>query len=205
MSMHVSLGFVKLADADLNKFAVGVIKGLTGNGVFGGPPVPVATLEASQQAFEAALAVTNGGGVAQTVLKNQAREVLVGQLRQDALYVEQTAGGDEAKVLTTGYLINPVGYHPQSPLDKAVIMAIVNEVSGQLLVRLQAQANAIGYEGELSIDSGKTWQAAGIFPQARRLVVPNLTPGTTYTLCFRALGGSTGHGDWSDPVSHMAM
>lgn len=205
MSMHVSLGFARLSDADLNKFAVGVVKGLTGNGVFSNPPVPAATLDASQQTFGAALAATNGGSVEQTMIKDQAREALVGQLRQDALYVEQTAGGDAAKVLATGYQVNQAGHRPQSPMDKAVITAIINEVSGQLLVRLQPQTNAIGYEGEMSVDAGKTWQALGTFPQARRLVVPDLTPGTTYTFHFRALGGSTGHGDWSDPVSHMAM
>ena len=58
--------------------------------------------------------------------------------------------------------------------------------------------------GKMSADGGKTWQPIGTFPQARRVVVPNLTPGTTYTFMFRALGGSTGSGDWSDPVSHMA-
>jgi hypothetical protein len=205
MSMHVSLGFAQLSDADLNKFAVGVVKGLTGNGVFPAPTVPVATLDASQKAFEVALAATNGGGTVQTVLKDQARDVLVGQLRQNALYVEDTADGDEAKALTTGYKVNKGGHHPQSPMDKAVITAIVNEVSGQLLVRLQPQTNAIGYEGQSSIDGGKTWQSLGTFPQARRIVVPNLTPGTTYTFHFRALGGSTGQGDWSDPVSHMCM
>jgi hypothetical protein len=45
---------------------------------------------------------------------------------------------------------------------------------------------------------------SGFFQQARRVVVPNLTPGVTYTFKFRALGGLNGSGDWSDPVSHMA-
>jgi hypothetical protein len=27
----------------------------------------------------------------------------------------------------------------------------------------------------------------------------------TYTVQARAVGGSTGYSDWSDPVSHMAM
>ena len=30
-------------------------------------------------------------------------------------------------------------------------------------------------------------------------------PGQTYTFIFRALGGSTGSGDWSDPVSQIAV
>jgi hypothetical protein len=36
-------------------------------------------------------------------------------------------------------------------------------------------------------------------------VFPNLTPGTIYTMQVRAVGGSTGMGDWSDPISHMAI
>jgi hypothetical protein len=31
-----------------------------------------------------------------------------------------------------------------------------------------------------------------------------VTPGTTYTVQFCALGGSTGQSDWSDPVTRMA-
>ncbi len=205
MSMHVSLGFAQLSDADLIQFALGVVKGLTGNGVFSSPPVTVAQLDGSQKAFAAALVAAHAGGPAQMAFKEQAREVLIGQLRQDALYVEENAGGDEAKALSTGYLVYTAGYHPQSQLGKTFIQAIRNEMSGQLLVRLQPETNAFGYEGEISLDSGQTWQLLGTFPQARRLVVPHLTPGITYTLRFRAAGGSTGHGDWCDPVSHMAM
>jgi len=61
-----------------------------------------------------------------------------------------------------------------------------------------------GARHSVRADGGKTWQPTGVFLQARRIVIEGLTPGTTYTFRFRALGGSTGHGDWSDPVSHMA-
>jgi hypothetical protein len=37
------------------------------------------------------------------------------------------------------------------------------------------------------------------------VVLTNLTPGGTYSIQGRAIGGSTGYSDWSDPVSHMAM
>ena len=40
--------------------------------------------------------------------------------------------------------------------------------------------------------------------KARRLVLENLTPGAVYAIQMRAVGGSTGHSCWSDPVSHMA-
>jgi hypothetical protein len=58
----------------------------------------------------------------------------------------------------------------------------------------------------VQIKSGTgNYQPAGVFTQARRMVLTNLIPGTTYTIQVRAVGGSTGHSDWSDPVSHMAM
>jgi hypothetical protein len=49
------------------------------------------------------------------------------------------------------------------------------------------------------------WQVVGIFTQSRRILLESLTPGTTYTVQARAIGGSTGSSDWSDPVSHMSM
>jgi len=45
----------------------------------------------------------------------------------------------------------------------------------------------------------------GQFTQGRRIVLKELTPGTTYNIQARAVGGSTGYSDWSDPISHMAM
>ena len=37
------------------------------------------------------------------------------------------------------------------------------------------------------------------------MVVNGLTPGVVYTFQVRAVGGSTGYSEWSDPVSHMAI
>ena len=48
------------------------------------------------------------------------------------------------------------------------------------------------------------WVGAGIGTKSRRLEVDGLVPGSTYQLQVRAIGGSTGTGAWSDPVSHMA-
>jgi hypothetical protein len=49
-----------------------------------------------------------------------------------------------------------------------------------------------------------TWLDAGIYTQARRIVLGNLTPGTTYAIRARAIGGSDGSSEWSNPVSLMA-
>jgi hypothetical protein len=52
---------------------------------------------------------------------------------------------------------------------------------------------------------GGEWQEAGIFPQARRMVLANLTPGTIYNIRVRALGGSTGYSEWSPVTSRMSL
>jgi hypothetical protein len=205
MQAHVSLAFAQMSASLLPDFTTGVVNGLTKNATtFATPPVTPTVLDATNKTLISAVAAAIGGGRAQTDARDVAQGAVVGMLRQLAAYVEDTAKGSEAVITLSGFQYVERGFNPQQPLTKTTIVAIVNEVSGGLLVRLNPQDNAYGYEGKMSLDSGKTYQPIGTFPQARRVVVPSLTPGTTYTFVFRALGGSTGSGDWSDPVSHMA-
>ncbi|HET7625016.1 MAG TPA: fibronectin type III domain-containing protein, partial [Verrucomicrobiae bacterium] len=62
---------------------------------------------------------------------------------------------------------------------------------------------ARAYEVRMS-HGDEGWQVVGIFTQSR-MTLQNLTPGTTYTVQARAIGGSTGSSEWSDPVSHMSL
>jgi hypothetical protein len=49
------------------------------------------------------------------------------------------------------------------------------------------------------------WGPTQSFANSKSIVFKELTPGTLYVMRVRAIGGSTGQGDWSDPVSHRAM
>ena len=91
-------------------------------------------------------------------------------------------------------------------MDKPSVLAIENLARAQLLVRLTPINNARAYEVRM-IYGPNGWQAAGVFTRAWRVVLENLTPGTSYTVQVqaRAIGGSTGYSDWSDPVSPMAL
>lgn len=89
-------------------------------------------------------------------------------------------------------------------LPKPVILDLANEQSTMLAMRLQAVPTARSYEVRIS-DGANGWRTVGIFTQARRILLENLTPGTVYTVQVRAIGGITGSSDWSDPVSHMAL
>lgn len=205
MNSHSSLAFAQLPALQLPDFTTGVVTGLTNNATtFDKPPVKPMDLAAANQTLLTANAKALKGGTDDTDARDAAFDAVVALLRQLAAYVDEVANGDASVIRLAGFQVVQHGYSPQQPLIKTIILAIINESSGQLLVRLNPQVNAFAYEGKISTDGGKTYQPCGTYGQARRIVIKNLVPGTTYTFMFRALGGSTDAGDWSDPVSHMA-
>ena len=202
-NLHVSLGFAKLPDTELDQFAHDIIDGLTGNTAFPTPVPSLASLGTANTNFITALAATAQGGPQATAAKDAARETLLGLLRQEANYVQGAAGNILATILSSGFEVVSTD-RTSVPLETPSIQKILNEVSTQLVLRVTPITNAKAYETRYYTTPG-VWQAGGISTQARRIIVEGLTPGTTYTMSVRAIGGSTGHSDWSDPVSHMCM
>jgi hypothetical protein len=200
---RVNLGFAEYPDASLDEFTSNIITSLTGNAGFPTPPVPLTAVTALQTAFEDAMTAAAQGGRQLTAAKNAARESLVAVLRKTAAYVQTIAGQDIALLLSSGFLANSTS-KAQTPLATPNIVEIDNGMSTQLIVRLQGVNNARAYEVQVKNGTGG-WQPAGIFTQARGIMVGGLTPGNTYSVQARGIGGSTGYSDWSDPVSHMAM
>jgi len=91
-----------------------------------------------------------------------------------------------------------------TPLEKPQRLSIKNGVAGELVARVDAVRNANTYEGRIKAANGD-WQPSVFSSDSRRITFVGLTAGTNYTVEVRALGGSTGQSDWSDPSSHMAM
>lgn len=200
---HVSLTFAQLPDSELDEFAAGVIENMTGNASYTTPAVSMAALGTGRTDVVNAMADMAQGGTAATAAKNAAREVLLGLLRQEANYVQGIASEDLTVLLSSGFLAASTN-RAQSPLETPSIVKILNEASTQLVLRVTPITNARTYEIRHYTTPG-VWQSGGISTQARHIIVEGLTPGTTYTLSVRGIGGSTGHSDWSDPVSHMCM
>jgi len=215
INYKVYLGFAQVLDSEVDEFTSGVIDALTGNPAFPNPPVPLKAapggsgqasvdLTSLQLAFENAISAALHGGTPLTAAKNAAREALLDALHKEAMYVQSIARHDLAMMLSSGFEAASTN-RAQRPLPKPVIQGIVNETSGQMLLRGQSLLNARSYQAQLmAAGSGTTWTDAGDFTGARRMVLSPVTPGTTYSVRYRAVGGSTGHSDWSDPVSHMA-
>ena len=199
----VSLAFIGLAYTALPDFTDVVIIGFTGNAGLPTPPVPMAIVETQKQTFLTKQAATAQGGTLATAERDDAWAVLTGSLRQLAAYVQTVAGDNLTLLLSSGF--QPVSTNrAQAPLEMPLILGIDYGLSGQLLVRVQPVANARAYEVQLQNGTG-AWQPAGISTQARRIEINDLTPGNTYSVQLRAIGGSTGYSDWSDPVSRIAV
>ncbi len=201
----VYLGYAQAPDSAIDEFTSGIIDGLTGNAAYPTPPVTTADLGKLQDAFRAAISAALDGGVTLTAVKNAAREDLLDGLHKDAMYVQTIARHDLAMLLSSGFEAASTN-RSRSPLPKPAIQAVVNEVSGKLLMRGESLLNAHSYQAQMmAANNGNVWVDAGDFTGARRMEIGPVTPGTTYSLRYRAVGGTTGHSEWSDPVSHMAM
>ncbi len=201
--LKVALGFNRMTDGDLSAFGGNVINCMTGNAAFVKPPVALADMGKLLAAFNDAIAAAMDGGVSLTVAKNAAREALLAALRKLAAYVQMVADHDEVLLRTSGF--SPINLsRAQTKLDVPLIVSVANEGTAKLSLRLKRVANAKSYE--VRANNGAAVPAASLIStQARRVIVGNLTPGTIYHLQVRAIGGSEGYSEWSDPVSHMAI
>jgi hypothetical protein len=203
MSTKVSLGFARLSDGDLDNFAQGVIDAITGNATYPTPPITIANLQAATDDFTTKLAASQTGGQADTAAKNNSRQALLGDLRQVATYVQLRCNNDLNLLLTSGFEAQSTN-RASTPLQKPEGLALKNFQAGTLVASVGPVKNTSMYEGRAKGPTGD-WLPSVFSGDSQHITFSGLTPGTTYTVQVRALGGSTGQSDWSDPSSHMSM
>ena len=205
LNLRVSRDFMSAPANDVANLADDVEDGLTGNAAFTTPPPPVppADLATLNATLRAAITAADAGGKQQTAEKNNAYQAVTSALRKDANYVEIQSDNDQATLLSSGFDIISTN-RAQAPLDQPVIVAILNLATTQILLRLLSILNAKSYQVQIATSVNGPWTEAGIFTQARRIVLSGLTPGTVYFVRVRAIGGSTGYSEWSVPASLMA-
>jgi hypothetical protein len=203
MILKVSLGFARLADAELDNFTQSVIDRMTGNAVFPTPPVTIPDLQTAKNDFTAKLTAAHGGSHADTAAKNNSRQSLLGSLRLLAGYVQINCNNDMAVLLSSGFDAMNTN-RAQSQLEQPQGLVIKNGTSGQLVASVTPVKNTSLYEGRAKGPTGD-WMPSVLTGDSRHITFEGLTPGLVYTVQVRALGGLTGQSDWSDPSSHMAM
>ncbi len=211
--LRVLLGFTSSSDTSVLERAQAVHDHLYTSPLWAVPPNPAipvtaAALDTAMGAFSIAMAAADLGGPADTADKNGKRDVLVTLLRQLAGYVQENHGNDLAKLLASGF--EAVSTNRASvPLETPTIKDIINGMSCQLILRVSRIDNAKAYEVRYALigpnGAPGPWQSGGLHTSSRSMPIGGLTPGGNYQFQVRAVGGSTGYSDWSNPVSHMSM
>jgi hypothetical protein len=172
---------------------------MEGNPVFPAPPFKPADITTQNQTLRDKM-IAATGDPQDTAAVNTAREVVLDSMRANASYVETLASQSLENILSAGFIAASTN-HAQSPLDQPVILELSNLQPTQLLLRLTTIVNARAFQVQTSVDGGKTWQEAGIYTQARRIVLEDMVSATTVIVRARAVGGSTGYSPWCNSGS----
>ena len=172
---------------------------MDGNAVFPTPPFKPADITTQNQTFRDKMTAATGDPQNTAAVKT-AREVVLDSMRANASYVETIASTSLEDILSAGFIAASTN-QAQSPLDQPVILELSNLQPTELLLRLTPIVNAKAYQVQTSADGGKTWQEAGIFTQARRIVLEDLVSTSTVMVRARAVGGSTGYSPWCNSGS----
>ncbi|MCX6856797.1 MAG: fibronectin type III domain-containing protein [Verrucomicrobia bacterium] len=206
--LRVLLGFAAASDHSLEETATSVLSKLYNIADFANPPLTKVDLQAALSAFSLAIAAALHGGPVETADKNNKRDALIALLRQLAGFVQDEHGNDLSKLLSTGF--EAVSTNRASvQLEAPKIKDILNGMTCQLIVRVGPVANAKCYEVRYALIAPGgalgPLQNGGLHTSSRSMPIGGLTPGGNYQFQVRAIGGSTGYSDWSDPVSHMSL
>jgi len=166
-------------------------------------PFSPAQLQALATDLNAKQAATITGGSVEKAARDKAFDALTAALDADADTVESKVGQDMEMLLSTGYLPASTN-RTSSPLDDTEILSLMNNGTTQLFLRLQTVTNAKTYQVQISTDNGQTWKEGCLSTKARSIMLTGLTPGTTYQVRARAIGGSTGASGWTVPSTIMS-
>ena len=200
---HLMHDYIHLPDAVLGDFALHVAAMLDGNTNLPNPPVKPADLITAANAFIAAVAKCEDGTRQDTINKNMLRNALIGNLDDDAKYVELTAKNNPQVMASSGYNLASNAPVKPAPVGTVAITGVTNLGGGGMNLVLDMGPNVWGVEAQVSTDGGKTWVPAGYFTDPRNVSPAGLTAGTTYTIRVCAHGSLNQVSPWSDPVTHM--
>lgn len=195
--------FSALPDAALGAFVLNVATKMTGNAGYPTPRIASAVLETDANAFLADVAAAHGGGTEAIAKKNASRLALELKARDQAAYVQSIAGTNLELLLSSGFEAASTN-RARIVLPKAVIKSIKPIQSGVFNIVAEPSPTARGYEMRYKNGTGD-YINGGFFTSSRAILLEGLTPGSTYTVQVRAMGGLTGASDYSDPISQMAI
>lgn len=204
MKSKVAISFLNdHTDAKLVVAIGRIIDSMTGNLTYHAPVPTLAVVATARDSFVSAVNALDRGKDS-TLRRNVARAAVVQLLRDLALHVQHTSGGDLATLASSGY---PVQKGRGQPIG--VLLAPQNvrlrpaRNSGQMRALCDRVPAALTYQWRFA-----TAQAPTVWTQfdpvsTASFTLLNLVPGTSYVVQARAFG-TKGPSDWSGSATLMA-
>ncbi len=175
--------------------------------VYGTPAPALAAITTAATALETAYnAALTARQVAKskTATMNEAEAALDLLASQLGNYVENTSGGDPAKITLSGFSVRQIPAGPVGPLPAPSDVAIVQtESAGTVKMNWRQVRGAKSYVVERAADAAElTWFAALATTKLKALV-NTMTSGTKYWFRVAAIGAA-GQGPWSNAIAKFA-
>ncbi len=206
----IKLEFKLKSDEQIRDYALTHKTSITGNVLFPSPVPTPALFDAALTAYTNKLAaiVTAEQDLQSLRLERDAlRTELELKLTARAGYVESTADGDPAKIVTTGFQLvaDPT---PTNHLEvPQFILATMGPSPGQIRLKSAVVEDAVAYVFECREHPENaapgSWQQVKISTKATYLVT-GLVSGRSYAFRVRALGPKNLESPWSDEAVCMA-
>ena len=203
MKAKVSLGLAKMPIPLKIEKARHIVTAITGNVSFPTPFPTLASITTAINALETAYNAAQGAGPAQTATMHDKEVIVNNLLSQLANYVEMTANGVEAVILSSGMGVKRPATH------RPFTFTVRNgEHEGEVILQSEVTRNA-SYLWEISTDplpteppaapNASSWKPAGSSKQAT-FHINGLVARTKYWFRVATIT-SAGQGLWSDPVT----
>ena len=165
--------------------------------------VPITTINAVVDAFEAAVLAAKDGAHTAIAIRNDHEKIADDLFRVLVIYVNKVANGDETIILKSGFHVS----QQPTPFVKPDIAVNDGSRSGSVLVILKAVLGAVAYvlqyhrvnlSGELAEWGGPDVKTITHFD------IDGLIPGATYEFRFASIS-SAGTSDFSTAISKIVI
>ena len=198
------------SDEDLRGFANAHIAAMSGNANFATPTPTAAVFDPKAAAFGAKLdeiTALESDIAARRAERDALRTDLEAALTARGAYVEMTAAGDAAKILTAGFQLKADPSPTSSLPQPGNLIATMGDNAGEIDLACDAVKKAKSYIWECSEHPDNAaptpWVQAKISARSS-ITVTGLTSGKKYAFRVRAIGPNEVLSPWSDEAICMS-
>lgn len=214
---QINAGTSTLSDMELLVLTDRVLTGMTNNPHFTPWPPGVPPLDevrGDRNSFQAAMIAAQSHDTFKIAERKALRVVLENKLSHLAAFVQMAAHGNADALASSGFELRRPRSSSSSassdePLPAPADLSVEHgSLSGTLTLHVTRPPGARACDIEVAQGDPslpENWRHWDVSASWSRITLSGFTPGQVYWVRVRAVGGKTGHGLWSNPISIMAI